>query len=207
MLTTDQSVAALLVGRRVSAGDAEVTTLLKYRDSSESAASLTQWSIQLTWSRRAAPDSKAATAKFATQIWTSSDPPEVLSKLLEGIAQHYIGGTISLTGVVLNPSLPLAAWNPHSPVQFVLGDFLDGRRYPAGIPALLGFRGGWIPSTLDRAIRPKLNLPARMSAVTFDRSRGEKEKWGNAFGKAKAWRNSRKDLHLGGFPAYRPSPR
>jgi hypothetical protein len=48
MLTTDQSVAALLVGRRVSAGDAEVTTLLKYRDSSESAASLTQWSIQLT---------------------------------------------------------------------------------------------------------------------------------------------------------------
>jgi hypothetical protein len=28
---------------------------------------------------------------------------------LEGIAEHYIGGTISLTGVVLNPSQPLAA--------------------------------------------------------------------------------------------------
>jgi hypothetical protein len=28
---------------------------------------------------------------------------------LKGIAQHYIGGTISLTGVFLNPSLPLAA--------------------------------------------------------------------------------------------------
>jgi hypothetical protein len=27
----------------------------------------------------------------------------------EGIAEHYIRGTISLTGVVLDPSLPLAA--------------------------------------------------------------------------------------------------
>jgi hypothetical protein len=28
---------------------------------------------------------------------------------LEGIAQHYIGASISLAGVVLDPSLPLAA--------------------------------------------------------------------------------------------------
>ena len=33
----------------------------------------------------------------------------MLTNSLEGIAEHYIGGTISLTGVVLNPSQPLAA--------------------------------------------------------------------------------------------------
>lgn len=33
----------------------------------------------------------------------------MLTNSLEGIAQHYTGGTISLTGVFLNPSLPLAA--------------------------------------------------------------------------------------------------
>jgi site-specific DNA recombinase len=33
----------------------------------------------------------------------------MLTNSLEGIAEHYIGGTILLTGVVLNPSQPLAA--------------------------------------------------------------------------------------------------
>ena len=33
----------------------------------------------------------------------------MLTNSLEGIAEHYIGGTISLTGVVHDPSLPLAA--------------------------------------------------------------------------------------------------
>jgi hypothetical protein len=36
-------------------------------------------------------------------------PDLVIVKGREGIAEHYIGGTILLTGVVLNPSLPLAA--------------------------------------------------------------------------------------------------
>jgi hypothetical protein len=39
----------------------------------------------------------------------------MLTNSLEGIAEHYIGGTISLTGVVLNPSLPLAAWKYEVP--------------------------------------------------------------------------------------------
>jgi len=34
---------------------------------------------------------------------------EYLQSSLEGIAEHYIGASISLLGVVLDPSLPLAA--------------------------------------------------------------------------------------------------
>jgi len=33
----------------------------------------------------------------------------MLTNFLEGIAEHYMGASISLAGVVLNPALPLAA--------------------------------------------------------------------------------------------------
>ncbi len=37
------------------------------------------------------------------------NPDVMLTNSLEGIAQHYIGASISLAGVILDPSLPLAA--------------------------------------------------------------------------------------------------